>query len=165
MCNSERVPTLLFLYTSDWSPNWVAAVGTLSAVIYVTYFVASRSLFVFEQFALIKFFLCTSSSLCPLPLSSILCPLTLSSSGHSAGLLRTFRCRLLPTLTLRTSRFLFLQSLIGFASLRIYCSVHRDVRDTAWFGIAIIDHVLARRTCLQVNIWKGSWLASQSSLS
>ena len=69
----------------------LAAVGTLSAVIYVTYFVRSRSLFVFEQFALIKFFLCTSSSLCPLPLSSILCPLTLSSSGHSAGFLRTFR--------------------------------------------------------------------------
>ena len=93
----------------------LAAVGTLSAVTYVTYFVASSSLFVFEQFALIKFFLCTSSSLCPLPLSSILC-LFLPSSGHSPGLLRPFRCRLLPTLTLRTSRFLFLQSLIGFAS-------------------------------------------------
>ena len=25
MCNSERVPTLLFLYTSDWSPNWVSS--------------------------------------------------------------------------------------------------------------------------------------------
>ena len=43
-------------------------------------------------------------------------------------------------------------SQLGFANLRIYCPAHRAVRDTAWFGIAIMDHVLARRTCLQVNI-------------
>ena len=47
---------------------------------------------------------------------------------------------------------LFLLSFIGFASLRIYCSAHRAVRDTAWFGIAIMDHVLARRTCIGPNI-------------
>ena len=50
------------------------------------------------------------------------------------------------------SLLVFDRSLIGFASLRIYCSAHRAVRDTAWFGIAIMDHFLARRTCLQVNI-------------
>ena len=66
----------------------LAAVGTLSAVTYVTYFVASSILFVFEPFALFYFLYFGTSLLRVMSASAFLFSLTITLELRPHGLLK-----------------------------------------------------------------------------